>query len=106
MIEDSRHIDRSRSLQIVLGYQGAEVFDRCASTGRGLTGMVGAMRQRSVRRVSDFWHARIRSWHRRHEPLKSRFDFLARRGHTAPDHRRWRECGTLIHPRFFDVSHR
>jgi hypothetical protein len=37
MIEDSRHIDRSRSLQIALAYQGAEVFDRCASTGRRLT---------------------------------------------------------------------
>jgi hypothetical protein len=37
MIEDSRHIDRSPSLQIALAYRGAEVFERCASTGRWLT---------------------------------------------------------------------
>jgi len=41
-----------------------------------------------------------------HEPLKSRFDFLAGRGYKAPDHRRWRECGILIHLLFFDVPHR
>jgi hypothetical protein len=37
MIEDSRYIDRSRSSQIALAYQRADVFDRCASTGRRLT---------------------------------------------------------------------